>query len=285
MYRTIFVPALSDRAFQPSLIAALPYVRTFNAQLLALHVVAPITPQHASEMSLAADIIASQEEAMAELAHMLGRVFLDFCADNRLDVTNIDEVPSRPHPAASWVQSRGVTEDRAAGFARQSDLVVLTRREGSSTGFFAGFEEAMIASTGRPVLIAPENTSLTLPAHPVIAWNGSREAARAVTFAEPLLTHAKKVSVLTIGNLSPDLPSADDIAISLQRKGIKARAEMRNPVRGKLISEVMADTLDDIGGDLLVMGAYSHARWRETILGGVTKDILKASDWPVLFAH
>lgn len=284
MYRTLFVPALNDRALRPSLKAALPVARTFHAHILALHVIEPIVPQQPSEMAMSADLIAGQEEAMNEIAEELGRIFLEFCGDERIDIIEPHEMPASAQPTASWAQTRGLAEERAASFARQSDLVVMARRPGGNS-FGGAFEEAMVARTGRPVLIAPEEPALTLPAHPVIAWNGSREAARAMAFAEPFLAHAKEVTVLTVGELPTALPSALDMVASLKRKGIKAKPEIREHHGNGSIREAIETAVSSCGGDMMVMGAYSHSRWRETILGGVTKDILKSSNIPVLLAH
>ncbi|RFB05552.1 universal stress protein [Parvularcula marina] len=284
MYRTLFVPALNDRGFRPSLKAALPIARTFHAHIIAMHVIEPVATIQPSEMAITTDLIARQEDALQDLSEELGRIFLDFCGDENIDVIEPDEVRERPHASAAWVEARGITEERAAGHARLADLVVLSRRAGSAA-FSAGFEETMVARTGRPVLIAPEQPGITLPCHPVIAWNGSREAARAVALAEPFLTHAKEATVLSVGPLGAGLPSAEELAVSLRRKGIKATAVTREKPHSGSIRTAIDTAVAEAGGDLLVMGAYSHARWRETIVGGVTRDILRESDLPVLLAH
>jgi nucleotide-binding universal stress UspA family protein len=83
-------------------------------------------------------------------------------------------------------------------------------------------------------------------------------------------------------NAHGDLPGAD-IALYLSRHGVKAecRADKVSGPVGEALLSLAADT----NADLLVMGGYGHARYREMLLGGVTETILHSMTLPVLLSH
>jgi len=111
----------------------------------------------------------------------------------------------------------------------------------------------------------------------VVGWNSTREAARAVNDAMPLLVAAEVVTVLTIdAREAPlghgQLPGAD-ISLHLARHGVKAQVEQT--VSADLsVGDVLLSRAADLGADLLVMGAYGHSRLRELLLGGATRTLL-----------
>jgi nucleotide-binding universal stress UspA family protein len=122
----------------------------------------------------------------------------------------------------------------------------------------------------------------------VVAWNAQREAVRAVSDAMPLLETAKRVSVVTINAESDDpenagIPAAD-IGLHLARHGIETQTKSLFGAPAA-IGELLLDTARGESADLLVMGAYGHARLREILLGGVTAHVIAHTDIPTLLAH
>ena len=122
----------------------------------------------------------------------------------------------------------------------------------------------------------------------MVAWNASREAARAVNDALPLLKGAEEVKILALtaqGGIGAhgDLPGAD-IAGHLARHGVRADAE-HGVVRDIEVGPALLSAAADFGADLLVMGSYGRARMRELILGGVSREILRTMTVPVLMSH
>ena len=147
---------------------------------------------------------------------------------------------------------------------------------------------SIIFGSGRPVLILPRRDSHREFALKtvVIAWDGSRPAARAVADALPILERAKEVRVLTVLNekeLSGESPAAE-LAGYLERRGIVARPDCIDAA-GRRIGEILNSYLTSNQADLLVMGAYGHSRLREFILGGATRSMLLKSPLPVLLSH
>ena len=140
-----------------------------------------------------------------------------------------------------------------------------------------------------PVLVVPyAGRYETVGRRVLIGWSATREAARAVSDAMPLLAAAEIVTVLTIDaregtDAHGELPGAD-ISLHLARHGVKAEIE-RTVSAGIPAGDVLLSRAADLGADLLVIGAYGHSRVRELLLGGVTRSILQSMTLPVLMSH
>lgn len=175
--------------------------------------------------------------------------------------------------------------------ARYADLLVMGQYDPDDANWIGDrhLPEQVVLAAGRPVMVVPY---IGAPAgfgkHALIAWDGGREAARAVRDALPLLEAAQTVTVLVVkpragANGHGDLPGAD-IGLYLARHDIKVEVQaVPSPEIG--IAETVLSRLADYGADVLVMGAYGHARWRELVLGGVTQHILGHMTVPVLMSH
>ncbi len=119
----------------------------------------------------------------------------------------------------------------------------------------------------------------------VVAWNGSREAGRAVQDALPLLAMSSVVTLLLVNpEEDVDIELAEDLVGHLGRHGLHAKTQV---IRKELsaVSDTVLAQVAELDADLLIMGAYGHSRLREMILGGVTRDILRDMNVPVLMAH
>jgi nucleotide-binding universal stress UspA family protein len=175
--------------------------------------------------------------------------------------------------------------------ARYADLAILGQRDpdNETMAMIRPSPEQVTLASGRPILIVPYAGHFEAVGRCVlIAWNASREAARAVADAMPLLAAADTVTVLAIDpqpgpDGHGDVPGAD-IALHLARHGVKAQIE-RTVSADVPTGEVLLSRAADLGADLLVMGAYGHSRTRELLLGGVTRSILASMTIPVLMSH
>jgi nucleotide-binding universal stress UspA family protein len=189
-------------------------------------------------------------------------------------------------------EARSSNDDEYAGLcmqARYADLVVLGQAaaaEDNEGSLLPDLPDYVLLNCGRPVLLVPRTGRFpTIGKRVMVAWNGSVEAAKAVTAALPLLRGAEQVTLAVLGNSADTLgesPGAD-IALYLARHGVNVevlrRPEAADP--GKAILSLAAD----FNVDLLVMGAYGHSRFREMMLGGATRTILATATLPVLMAH
>lgn len=147
--------------------------------------------------------------------------------------------------------------------------------------------QELALGVGRPVLVVPRyGTFDTVGERVLVAWNGSREATRAVHDALPILKLATTVTVLSIDperDTGERLPSAD-IALHLARHGVAAEG-MSTLGLDISVGDLLLSRAADLGADLIVMGAYGHSRVREIVLGGATRTILQHMTVPVLMSH
>lgn len=169
-------------------------------------------------------------------------------------------------------------------YARLRDLTIVPVPE----SYDQWYAEAVIFESGRPTLILPE-TPRSRPFElgtVVVAWDFSRAAARAVSDALPLLERTRKVRVVTVTNekILDTKHSAEELAKNLARHGIDVLLDSVD-ANGRPIGEVLETYALSHQVDVLVMGAYGHAKWREFILGGATKSLLSKPPLPILFSH
>ena len=174
--------------------------------------------------------------------------------------------------------------DLLVDYARLRDLTLVPVPE----SYDQWYAEALIFGSGRPTLVLPDSPRprpLELGTA-LVAWDFSRAAARAVSDALPLLERARKVRVVTVTNekILDTKHSAEELAKNLARHGIDVLLDMVD-ANGRPIGEVLEAHALSHRADVLVMGAYGHARWREFILGGATKSLLSKPPLPILFSH
>jgi nucleotide-binding universal stress UspA family protein len=191
-----------------------------------------------------------------------------------------------------WQSSTEYANRCVPKVARLADLAIVGQyNPDDPESFVAGqFIENLVLSSGRPVLVVPYAGEFAgIGSHVLIAWDGSREATRALQDALPFLCRAKQVTVLTINALNGEPPSSrlpgSDIATIISRHGANVVTQEIDGVADVPIGETILSHAADIGADLLVMGCYGHSRWREIILGGATRSILKSMTIPVLMSH
>lgn len=176
--------------------------------------------------------------------------------------------------------------------ARYADLVVLSQHDQSTAGAGLGRQlpESVALYGGRPVLVLPYAGRFEhFDRHALVAWDGSRAAARAVTDALPLLRRSARVTLAVFNperqyGVHGEQPGAD-IALFLTRHGVRIEVQQQATPPGLDVGNALLSLAADSGADLLVMGAYGHMRWRELVLGGVTHTILQSMTLPVLMSH
>ena len=182
----------------------------------------------------------------------------------------------------------GESEDLLSA-ARAADLVIYPQRSAEHP-LPSGFTpEDLVLAAGRPVLVMPYRADVaTLGRRVLVAWDGSREAARAAHDALPLLRKAKQVTVLTVGGREADFERCrsglERMRSNYERHGVAARVE--ETVRGDLaVADVLLSRAADFDADLIVAGAYHHSQLREALFGGVTRALLDHMTVPVLMSH
>lgn len=207
--------------------------------------------------------------------------------DDLLEARNIDyrelAVPAEL-PSASWEIATGLASEIVATRGGAYDMVVVGRPMKDQTTVAELSAEAALFRTGRPVLIAPPTSPKSIGEAVVIGWNKSPSAVRSISAALLLLLMSRSVTIVTVTTGAKQGPSPQDIAKYLSWHDVQAEV-VEIPPDHRLVGEVLLEEAERVSADLLVMGAYSHSRLRELILGGVTRYVLQNADLPVLMAH
>jgi len=274
--KDILVHVDNSRAMPGRVRAAVELARRHDAHLTGLYVIEmPVLASYA-EAQIPIAVVEAQRAAFASGAAAAEREFGD-AADNS-DISS------------EWrcVEDRRI--DALSLHARFVDLLVVGQADPQDPACVSrGLADHMALASGRPVLVIPAGgVSGAIGENIVVAWNAKREAVRAISDAMPLLESANRVSVVTINAKADDpenagIPAAD-IGLHLARHGIETQTKSLHGAPAA-IGELLLAAARDESADLLVMGAYGHARFREILLGGVTARVLAHADIPTLLAH
>lgn len=277
MYKDLLVAIDASDANAQRVGYAIRLAKRFDAHLTALYLVPKYLPPPSVGLVLTPDISTNQERfekeqadaAIAAFEQAAGREGIVF--DARIDRGHQDEF-------ARLLSVHG----------NYADAVIIGQPAGDQTGIIMDTGDVVLAS-GAPVIVVPYiDAPATTAERVMVAWNASRESARAVRDAMPLLEKATAVDVVCFRpepskSGHGDMPGAD-IALHLARHDIQVEVEI---IESKEIDvgNALLSHVADRGSDLLVMGGYGHSRLREFVLGGATRTILQSMTVPVLMAH
>jgi nucleotide-binding universal stress UspA family protein len=191
---------------------------------------------------------------------------------------------------AAWLEPLEALSMR--DFSRRAlyaDLVVVGQRERddlADRGVPGDFVESVLIDSGKPVLVVPYiGIQGSIGRNVVVAWKETRETARAVAAALPILQRAEQVDIASWGDESDAAQAGiDELVAYLRRHGIEAALHRYGPEPGNIGGYILSAAAD-LNADLLVMGGYGHSRAREWVLGGATRTILDSMTVPVLMSH
>jgi len=276
-YKTILVHLNDERRVAGLIDAATQIAERFQAHIIALYVMPPIPTYGVT--SFGAGYIQAGLKAFRDEADRVRKAFEDAIRGRA-----ITPEWRLVEPGAQNVADCIVDQCRAV------DLVITGQRD-RSFDFSAVLDvpERIIIESGRPVLVIPNAGRFPkIGGRVTFAWNGRREATRAVFDALPLLKTAERVRIVWVNpqaeaSVARDLPGAG-IAATLARHGVKC--EISTAVSSEIsVGDVILSGLSDDGADLLVMGAWGHSRMRELVFGGATRHMLEHMTVPVLMSH
>lgn len=200
----------------------------------------------------------------------------------------MDKSLDRPYEFRRYDVYMGEAIEALCTESRCGDLFVVAQPYGGNAEL-SELTEALIFGSGRGVMIVPQKVSVAEKGirTVLVAWRSTKESARAVSEAMPLLEHADKVIVAMVDeNGAPEQfgqePGAD-IARHLSRHN--CTVELKHLTGWDNVAEALLNEAEKSGANLIVMGSYGHSRIRQWVLGGVTRHILGKSTFPVLTAH
>lgn len=225
---------------------------------------------------------------------------LDFFEGEGKEMLEEDVPPSVPHkePFNVMVDGRPIawrsfSPDDVSGVARLAriaDLIILGQDDSASAKEPGRIvPEDIILSCGGPCLVIPfAGTFNSIGEHVLLAWDGSREAARALRDAKGFLRKAGKVTVVTVdsaGSISNNqAPGLDELVARLADQGINVSGK-EAVGKPEKTADILLNNVSDLSADLLVTGSFHHSRAMETLLGGVTRDLLRQMTVPVFMSH
>lgn len=190
-------------------------------------------------------------------------------------------------------EKRLVDDEAGGGIclqARYADLVVIGQNDPReiSPVVMPDFPQYVVLHSGRPVLLVPHQGRFdTIGKRVLIGWDESMAATRTITNAIPLLRRADIVEVAVFNPESqPQVHGAvpgSDIALYLARHDIKVDVLQRKT--DAEVGDALLSLANEVNADLIVLGGYGHARFREIMLGGVTSTVLDTMTVPVLMSH
>ena len=277
-FKTIFVYMSRRHGCEPLLEAACALARRHEAHLIgaaAFSAVPPVPP-------LAIPYSTTVIEEMLRAAQ-----------DAEAELRSAFEETTREQPfVAEWVSVRRLNSDLVAAVlehARAADLIVASQRDPEwDLGPVLDFPERLALESGRPLFIVPRSGRPSQDIKKIaIAWNGTRESARAAYDSLPFCIAAENVTILTVtpvaSPLAQDTP-ADALAAALARHDIPTTVtHLQTSNAG--VARTLINEATRQEADLIVMGAYGHSRLREFVFGGVTRDMTNDSPLPMLMSH
>jgi nucleotide-binding universal stress UspA family protein len=290
MIKTILAPATGNSGDAATFATALAIARPFAAHIDALHV--RLGPVEAAVAMMAGDGSGGGGVLLENVVEQLGHdaaereakthaVFANFCRGEGIPLA---AAPGAGADAVSgqWHSEIGQEARWTVAYGTTSDLIVASRRTSDGSGLARSTIEALLLETGRPLLITDGSIAAALAERVAIAWKPTPQAARAVAFAMPILSHAKAVSVLTVVEDEGGEDDAERLVRYLQWHGVKAVAERLTA--GPDAAETLLAAASP-RSELLVMGGYGHTRLREWVFGGFTQRVLADAPLPILIAH
>lgn len=184
----------------------------------------------------------------------------------------------------SWTEITGRNAELVPEKARVSDLVVFARVSANDDDLSAAMIESTLMEGGCPTLFAVDNIPQQIGSNITLFWNGSLECARAVHFALPFLKKAKKVTLLTTSKVDTMGESGAALKNYLSYHNIAADLMDLECDTSDIGASILKNSYA-LKADLFILGAYSHSRLREWVLGSITRYVLKEANIPCLLIH
>ncbi len=278
-YKTIVTYFTSPTRGDALIESAISVAQRFEAHVIGLYVVPPVEIYVAAEVPITADIADVQRRHYSEEAEQIQAAF--------------EKAFSGAGISSEWrvVDATGSTvPETIMAHARCADLTIASQDQGlEEYGSRHKVAEEIMFAGGRPVLFIPTAGSYTgIGDHVTVAWDGSREAARACFDALPFLKKAKEVRLLSVNPDETAMSGANlpgsEMATALSRHDVRCEASHTQTDDISVGDEILS-RVSDQGSDLLVLGGFGHSRVRELVFGGVTRQILAQMTVPVLMAH
>ncbi|MET3521670.1 MULTISPECIES: universal stress protein [unclassified Mesorhizobium] len=267
-FKTIVAILQNEQDAERVLACAIPLADRFQSHLVGIHAEALPVPYTSATGFPDTEFLQVSAEMNRERADKLEALFL-----RRIEESGL---------SFEWRSLESFSGDSALtgiSTVRAADLIIAAQRD---TGGDPGADvDTLVYDAGRPVLVVPhEGPLLTTFKRVLLAWNGSKEAARAAFDALPFISEAEKTDILIIDppeslDETPEAAGAE-IAAALSRHGATVSVSVQKS-NGASVDDLIQTRIAETGADLLVLGAYSHSWLRQLLFGGVTRTVLRTA--------
>ncbi len=288
--QNILVPFQDEEAGAIAFRAGAIFAKHFKAHMDVVHIRRPFPLPAAYHYPIAgayleahAGDIAAQADRHAE---KLQKLHERLCTEQ--GVASVEAAAHAPSMGATtaWNDLATSLTFNIASRARLADLSVAALSSDKVKQEEETLVGELIFQSGRPVLAtSPRKTLEAFPKIIDIAWDGGREAARALGAALPILKQAESVFVTAVDHIKPGAESPERAAAYLRLHDVHAQPHRVESRKTQSPEQRFIEHVEINHADLIVMGAYSHNRWREIILGGFTRHVLKHAGAPVILMH
>jgi len=260
-FRKLLVPLAGVDGDLAAIEAALVLGREFQAQIEALH--ARTALEHTGPME----------------ADRVRAMFLSRCKYYGIEESG-NKATDRM--SARFLELQGIEADLIAEHGRLSDLIVFAHPQSTDIPWPNISVQSALRGSARPVLLIP-STVTQVGKRNIIAWNGSLEAVRAVTFAIPILARGANTLVVTVGKHDIQ-PSGEKVVEYLKCHGIEAESKIVPLERESESSTLLSASLT-FEADLIILGAYTRYRTGRPVFGSMTIEMIKQNKIPIFMAH
>lgn len=270
MVKSVLICMEAGARRQPQLSVGLDAARAFGASAVGLCIVGVPPIQAYVEAPVALEVYDQELQRRRAAAEEAEKSFREAAQKAKVE--------------AEWRVVEGDWLEVALAHGRTADVVVLAQDDPDEPA--ARELESFVLALGRPALVTPYvGAERAVGGKAVVAWNDSREAARAVHDALPFLRRASAAVVVAVDPSPATEASAERLVAHLARHGVTASFRRLAAGGGVDVGAVLLNCLADESAELLVMGAYGHSRMRELVLGGATRTVFRQMTAPVLMSH
>lgn len=275
MIRDILVNLTQGRDKDPTALYAVSLAAEFGAHLTGVSIAYEIDVPPFYMGALPTDFIDAQVLQNRSLAEDAATHFVALAQEAGIT-----------HDVRTVPATLGIASDTFSRMARLYDLTIVPQPNPDTMGPESVMAESVLTDAGRAVLIVPYVQTKAFSAErAVLAWDGGRASARALTELLSLLHRAKHVQIFRIGGDEASRREDEELVRHLARHNLDAHVR-RLPAADSLpVASAILNEVSDQGADILIMGGYGHSRLRQLVWGGVTSEILGSMTVPVFMAH
>ena len=276
MIRKILVYTYGDHAHDHTIEAAAKFAKQNDAELTGLFVKPDIMALSGVYGAYPVDLSQQLKEIQNNFAEKNKKLF--------------EQITDKYQCRSQWHEVSEYQEQPNSAFYTDYIFVSQPKADGQAIFNDSHFINRIISETGLPVVLIPENWSANaLASTPLFGWKESREAIAAFHHTESIMSAAKMVDVVEVnkpGNADTELVHGIEICDFLSAHEIKCEYFSETKLDGEQReSQALLRHQKKSANDAIIIGAYSHSRLREIILGGMTRDLIRNSPVPLILAH